>query len=77
MAAEWKVLGQRASSQFQDGGQFVDGQTVTFQTGEGHRGQVFIPETRIADSAHVSGVIQAKADALDAIGTLSSVKQSS
>jgi hypothetical protein len=77
MASQWKVTGQRTSSQFDGGGQFIDGQMVTFQTSEGHRGQVFIPETQIANIDYVKATIQTKADALDAIGQASAVTSSS
>jgi hypothetical protein len=70
--ATWTVVGQRQTSQFQAGGTFVDGQLVTFETGNGHAGQVFIPSSQLANVDQVKATIQAKANALDAVGKLTS-----
>lgn len=71
MAASWQVTGQRATTQLA-AGQFIDGQNVYFTTGLGHQGSVFVPLNRISDQTYIAELVQARADALDSIGSLSS-----
>jgi hypothetical protein len=72
MSATWVVNGQRQTSQMLAGGDFVAGQNITFTTGGGHTGTVFVPLTQLGNTAFVKAAIQARADALDAIGALTS-----
>lgn len=70
MAATWTVTGQ-ASDQFEvDGaGNPVSGYRVSFLTGAGNRGSVFVPEDHYSP-ATVRTLIQARANLMDEVGTL-------
>lgn len=65
----WKVIGVNPSVDIA-GGTPVKGNTITFLTGLGHRGQVFAPEsTPVPDG--VAAIVREAAYRLDTIGTLS------
>lgn len=66
----WTVIGQRQTQELNGGQQFVKGVEITFRTGDGVTGNVFVPLTQF-DPAHVTAAVSAQAAQLDAIGSLS------
>ncbi len=71
MAATWTVTGQLADQSQFIAGQPVSGHVVSFQTGNGWRDSVFIPDDHYTP-AKVKAAIQAAADRADAVGSLHS-----
>lgn len=72
MAATWHVTGQAADQYEVDGaGNPVTGYVVSFLTGEGNRGSVFVPKDQYRQ-ATVKTLIQAAANIMDGIGALTS-----
>lgn len=72
MAATWHVTGQAADQYEVDGaGNPVTGYRVSFLTGEGNRGSVFVPNDHYKE-ATVKTLIQAAANTMDGIGSLKS-----
>lgn len=70
MAVSWTVTGQLDNQYSYDGsGQPVLGHVVSFITGAGERGSVFIPEDKYT-VANVSKAIHAKAEIIAAVGRL-------
>jgi len=68
-ATTWNVIGVRPDVDI-SGGQPVKGSTITFTTGQGHRGSVFAPDaTPVPDG--VAALIRAAATRLDVMGSLS------
>lgn len=51
----------------------VLGHVITFITGNGHRGSIFVPDDRY-DPGVVKPMLQAKADLVDEINALSNTK---
>lgn len=72
MAATWHVTGQAADQYEVDGaGNPITGYAVSFITGNGNRGSVFVPKDQYRE-ATVKTLIQAQANTMDAIGGLTS-----
>lgn len=70
MAASWQVTGQAADQYETDGaGNPVTGYRVSFITGAGNRGSVFVPNDQYKPET-VKTLIQAQANTMDAIGAL-------
>lgn len=69
--AAWKVTSQMETNQLGPGGTFQAGMQVTFITGGGHSGSVFVPAAQYNPDV-VAGLVQAQANLLDAVGSLSS-----
>lgn len=66
----WQVTGQREDQQLPPGAQnFVKGQTITFTTGYGVVGTVFIPYNQYT-AANVSAAIAARVAQLDQVSAL-------
>lgn len=73
MAATWHVTGQNADQFEWDGaGNPVTGYRVSFVTGNGNRGSVFIPVDKYTDVKGTRAVIQQQANLMDEVGTLAS-----
>ena len=71
MHASWQVTSQQERAEVNPAGQLTDGYRVSFVTGEGHAGTVFVPALKYnVDS--VRAMVQDAADRLDAIGSLTS-----
>jgi len=72
MAATWHVTGQAADQyEFDGAGNPVTGYQVSFITGAGNRGSVFVPKDQYRPET-IKTLIQAQANTMDAIGSLSS-----
>lgn len=67
----WDVTGQIESQQLGAAGGFVKGVEVYFTTRAGHSGSVFLPNAQYSLQA-VQTAINARADLLDSVGSLSS-----
>jgi len=67
----WKVVGVNPSVDVSSGGQPVKGNQITFQTGLGHRGTVFVPDTTPVPDG-VKAVVAVAASRVDAIATMTS-----
>lgn len=67
--ATWAVQAQQERTQVNGAGQVIDGYQVTFRTGGGHTGSVFVPMAQYTPD-NVKAAIQAQADLLDTIGAL-------
>jgi hypothetical protein len=68
--ASWQVVGQRQSSVLANG-QFEQAMVVTFKTGSGVTGSVTLPISQYSPE-NVRKAIQAQADAIEAVHSLSS-----
>lgn len=66
----WQVIGQTQVTDANAEGRFVDGLRVTFRTGLGHTGSVFIP-LDAATPDNVAQVISERAMTMDGIAGLS------
>jgi hypothetical protein len=64
----WAVTAQLQTTQLY-GGRFVKGVEVSFTTGAGNSGSVFVPEDQYNPGA-VQAAVSAKAAAMDAVGGL-------
>lgn len=72
MAATWHVTGQAADQYEVDGaGNPVTGYVVSFLTGGGNRGNVFVPKDQYKE-ATIRTLIQAAANTMDAISAMTS-----
>lgn len=71
----WKVTAQRQTQELGAGNQFVKGVEVSFQTGLGVLGTVFVPEAQYPDG--VPAAVAARAAAVDAVSNLSAPPASS
>lgn len=72
MAATWHVTGQVADQYEVDGaGNPVTGYRVSFLTGNGNRGSVFVPNDQYKE-ATIRTLIQGQANTMDAIGAMTS-----
>lgn len=69
MRATWAVQSQQMRTTVNGAGQVQEGYVITFLTGKGHTGQVFVPNSSYTP-ANVAEAIQAQADLLDAVGSL-------
>lgn len=70
MAATWTVTGQAADQyEFDGAGNPVSGYVVSFLTGNGNKGSVFVPVEHY-NPATVKTLIQGRADTMDAVGGL-------
>lgn len=68
--ATWTVTGQQDDQlQVTSSGQPVTGVIISFATGEGNQGTVFVPDQHYNKST-VRKMIQARADLMDEIGLL-------
>jgi len=67
--ATWRVDSQNPRQRVQATGVIEDGYDIAFTTGNGHPGQIFVPLTRYTP-AQVKPLLQAAADAADAVGNL-------
>lgn len=66
----WTVIGVNPTVDVSGGGTPVKGSTVTYQTGLGHRGNVFVAET-VPVPDGVKDIIRAAATRTDTLATLS------
>lgn len=72
MAATWSVTGDTADQiSFELGPNPVTGHLISFLTGAGHRGSVFVPNEHYNPAA-VRRLVQAQANLADEIGSLTS-----
>lgn len=69
--ATWRVTGQTEGTQITPSGQVVDGVTVSFTTGAGATGSVFVPMSQYTP-AIVRGLVQARANIVDQVSNLTS-----
>jgi hypothetical protein len=69
MTSTWKVGPQQQTTALIPGGRFVRGVEVSFTTGAGHSGTVFLPEDAYSPEA-VAAAVSAKAALMDAVGAL-------
>ena len=67
----WEVTSQYAGTDTSVPGKLEQGYYVTFRTGQGHDGTVFIPRARYNPAA-VKSAIASEAALLDAVGALTS-----
>jgi S-adenosylhomocysteine hydrolase len=67
--ATWSVTSQVPQTQIAATGAVQDGYLVSFVTGEGHPGQVFVPMGQY-QAAKVRELIQAQANTIDQVGAL-------
>ena len=67
----WKVTGQQEGVQVDATGHVVTGVTVSFLTGHGVTGTVFLPDAQYTPD-NVRNAVQAKSAILDAVTGLSS-----
>lgn len=67
----WTVTSQYAGTDTSVPGKLEQGYYVTFRTGQGHDGTVFIPRARYNPAA-VKSAIASEAALLDAVGALTS-----
>lgn len=65
----WKVVGVNPTVDVSGGGTPVKGAQITFQTGLGHRGTVFVPETTPVPDG-VKEAVATAAARVDTIATL-------
>lgn len=70
LPTSWTVTGQTETGGLFNGS-FVDGYKVTFVTGAGNNGSVFVPHANY-NASFVTGAIAAKAATIDAVSALSS-----
>lgn len=72
MAVSWDVTADLPGQfDFDAAGNPIDGHRISFVTGKGAKGTVFVPEAHY-NAASVRAMIQAKAAVADEIATLSS-----
>lgn len=65
----WEITAQREDYRPGPTGAFVTGVVISFRTGQGHTGSVFVPDTLYTVDAARSA-IAARAAAMDAVGRL-------
>ncbi len=70
-AASWSVTGQVEATEFSQQGQMQKGVRISFQTGQGHTGTVFVPQAQYNPDT-VRQLVQAQANLMDQVGALSS-----
>lgn len=68
--AGWTVTSTSPNTNVDTAGRVVKGYTVAFQTGLGHQGTVFVPESQFSPDI-VRGMVKAQAAIVDEINTLS------
>jgi hypothetical protein len=66
----WQVTSQIPATMPGPAGRFVKGVTITFVTGKGFSGEVFVPDTAY-NTDNVRALLAAQAQKVDDIGTLS------
>jgi len=72
MAASWTITGQAPDQfEFDGAGNPVSGYRVSFLTGNGNKGSVFVPEVHY-EAATVRRLVAAQANRMDEVGSLSS-----
>lgn len=69
-ATSWKVTGQLETTRVQQTGPPVQGMQVFYQTGKGHSGSVFVPQSQY-NAHNVRALVAAAAANMDAVGMLS------
>lgn len=69
--ASWRVDSQVPRTRANATGGIEDGYDIAFTTGMGHPGTVFVPMARYQPDV-VRAMIQAQADVIDAVGSLTS-----
>jgi hypothetical protein len=69
--AAWTVDSQTQRTRADSSGNVRDGYDVSFHTGEGHYGTVFVTNERYSVQ-NVAAAVQEAANKLDAVGSLSS-----
>lgn len=69
--ATWAVQSQQQRTRVNTAGQVEDGYQVTFLTGDGHTGSVFVPMAKYTVD-NVRAAVQAGANLLDSVGGLTS-----
>lgn len=67
----WTVVSQHETNDLGTNGRVVPGYQVTFQTGGGHQGSVFVPKANYTVDA-VRSAVASEAAKLEAVGALSS-----
>ena len=65
----WRVVGQSQATDLDAENRFVDGLRITFQTGAGHTGSVFVP-LATASPETVYAAISERAATMDQIANL-------
>lgn len=74
-ASGWKIIGQRQTQQLAPGAQFpVPGVDVTFITGHGVQGTVFVPMTQYNPDS-VAALVATQAALADSVQTLTAPDQ--
>ena len=68
--ATWRVESVTPSTEFVTGGSAVEGSRVTFVTGTGTTGFVFVSRAQMADTDRVAAMIGEAADQLDSVRNL-------
>jgi len=66
----WNVVGVNPAVDVSAGGAPVKGNNITYQTGLGHRGNVFVPDTAPVPEG-VKAIVRAAATRTDMLATLS------
>jgi hypothetical protein len=69
--ATWRVESQTPRTRADSTGNVADGFDIAFQTGDGHTGTVFVPQSRYT-ADNVRAIIQAQANLMDEVGSLTS-----
>jgi len=70
-AGSWSVIGQQEQVEFDQQGKMQNGVKISFQTGQGHSGTVFVPQAQY-NPERVKELVAAKAQLMDQVGALSS-----
>lgn len=65
----WSVIGVNPSVDVSGGGAPVKGNSITYQTGLGHRGTVFVPDTAPVPDG-VKAIVAAAASRTDSLATM-------
>lgn len=69
-ASTWQVTGQLEGQEFNAQHQLVPGVRITFTTGQGHQGTVFVPRAQY-NPAKVRELVGQQAALMDEVGGLS------
>lgn len=69
--AQWAVDSQTPRTRANATGTIEDGYDIAFSTAAGHNGVVYVPKSKYTP-ASVSAILQAEADKVDSIGSLTS-----
>lgn len=69
MAASWQIAGDVPDQVNFSGATPVTGHLITFITGNGNRGSVFVPDDQY-NPTRVKAIVQAKANVVDQVNAL-------